>query len=154
MPPEHSLLASAIDYARAVTGLAAATVRVEVRLVDRSRRIIELPVIAPPPPAPHEWPPAEGWALRPGEAAYCGRAFRLAGHLWGLLRALADRPGEPVSADRLKRAVWGEEPGQVDDNNLQGHVSMLRRRLREALGLDARANPVEHADGAYRLAVH
>jgi hypothetical protein len=56
-------------------------------------------------------------------------------------------------ADRLKRDVWGEEPDMVEDANLHGHVSWLRR-LREALGLAPEDNPVTFFCGAYRLAIH
>lgn len=103
----------------------------------------------------HAWPPAEGWAFRPGEAAFNGSRFRLAGKLLAILRELATRPGEPVTADRLKLVVWGErEPDMVEDGNVQGHVSMLRKRLRDALGLGGDVNPVAHAGGAYRLGMY
>lgn len=104
--------------------------------------------------APTSWPRPDGWDFRPGEAAYDGVRFRLGGKTLGILRLLAERPGDPVSADRLKREVWGEEPDMVEDANLHGHVSQLRRRLREALGLAAEDNPVTFFCGAYRLAIH
>jgi len=99
------------------------------------------------------WPPPDGWAFRPGEAALNGVRFRLAGKLIVMLRVLAERPGEPVSVEKLKRAVWDERPEDVEDNNLHGHVSQLRKRLRDALGLTD-LNPIAHADGAYRLVVY
>lgn len=103
---------------------------------------------------PAVWPPEEGWAFRPGEAAFNGTRFKLGGKLLAILRELADRAGEPVTADRLKRIVWGEEPDMVEDGNLQGHISLLRKKLRDALGLDRGYDPIPHADGAYRLAAY
>ena len=100
------------------------------------------------------WPPPEGWAFRPGEVAFNGTKFKLCGKLMGILRELAGAPGEPVTGDRLKKEVWGEEPDLVEDGNLHGHVSHLRKRLREVLGLGADDNPITQADGAYRLAVY
>lgn len=100
------------------------------------------------------WPPGEGWAFRPGEAAFNGTRFKLGGKLLAILRQLAERPGEPVTGDRLKLIVWGEEPDMVEDGNLQGHVSLLRKRLRDALGLEPGLNPVSFADGAYQLVVY
>lgn len=103
---------------------------------------------------PHHWPPPEGWAFRPGEAAFNGSRFKLCGKLLAILRELAAHKGEPVTADQLKKEVWGEEPDLVEDGNVQGHVSQLRKRLRESLGLDVDVNPIGYADGAYRLTVH
>lgn len=99
------------------------------------------------------WPPLEGWAFRPGEAAFNGQRFKLAGKLLAILRELAERPGQPVTGDALKLKVWGEEPDMVEDANLQGHLSLLRKKLRDALGI-ADVNPIPHADRAYRLAVY
>ncbi|QJW94749.1 winged helix-turn-helix domain-containing protein [Frigoriglobus tundricola] len=100
------------------------------------------------------WPPPDGWAFRAGEAAFNGHRFRLGGKLAAILRELATHPGWPVTADRLKRAVWGEEPDMVEDANVQSHVSLLRKRLRDALGLEPALNPITFADGAYKLAVY
>lgn len=99
------------------------------------------------------WPPLDGWAFRPGEAAFNGQRFKIGGKLLAILRELAERPGQPVTGDALKLKVWGEEPDMVEDANLQGHISLLRKKLREALGLGD-VNPVPHADRAYRLAVY
>lgn len=106
------------------------------------------------PAADRLWPPDEGWAFRPGEAAFNGTRFKCAGKLLAMLRELARAPGEPVIADRLKREVWGEEPELIEDGNLQGHISQLRKKLRDALGLERDFDPIPHTDGAYRLAVY
>lgn len=103
--------------------------------------------------AVNAWPPLEGWAFRPGEAAFNGQRFKLSGRLLAILRELAERPGQPVTADALKLKVWGEEPDMVEDANVQGHISLLRKKLRDALGLGD-VNPIQHADRAYRLAVY
>lgn len=131
--------------------------RVTLEYLDGSQTTLPLParrspdVVASDQPV---WPTTDGWAFRPGEAAFNGTRFKLCGKLLGILRELAAHPGEPVTADRLKKEVWGEEPDMVEDGNVQGHVSQLRKRLREALGLGADLNPIAFADGAYRLAVY
>src|SRR5581483_5874914 len=127
--------------------------RVIIEYTDGSAMTLPVPVRPFPPPADSPavaaghpaggagWPAATGWDFRAGEAAFDGCRFRLGGRLLAILRELAARRGEPVGGDRLKRAVWGDDPDLVDDGNLQGHVSILRKRLREALGLDAGFNP-------------
>lgn len=133
--------------------------RVTLEYPDGSETTLPLPARTDPATLPPittaaTWPPGEGWAFRPGEAAFNGVRFKLGGRLLAILKELADHPGEPVTGDRLKLVVWGEEPDMVEDGNLQGHVSLLRKKLRDALGLEAAFNPVGHADGAYRLALH
>jgi DNA-binding response OmpR family regulator len=134
--------------------------RVTVECDDGSSYSEPLPVRDPEPGAqvagcgPCAWPPDEGWAFRPGEAAFNGTRFKVAGKLHAILRELARVPGAPVTGDRFKREVWGEDPDLIEDGNLQGHVSQLRKKLRDALGLDRGFDPIPHADGAYRLTVY
>ena len=69
-----------------------------------------------------------------------------------LLTALALRPGQVATADRLAEIVWGERPPGNPANALQAQVSALRRVLPEgrlvsrsggyALELDAGATDV------------
>jgi DNA-binding SARP family transcriptional activator len=59
-----------------------------------------------------------------------GVGVRLSGaKLRGLVAALALRPGQVVSAERLIEELWGEEPKATAANSLQGLVSKLRRAL-------------------------
>ena len=52
-----------------------------------------------------------------------------------LLAALALRPGEPVSADRLVDELWGENPPRTAKHALENYVSELRKALgREVIG--------------------
>src|SRR5262245_28327971 len=96
-----------------------------------------------PIPAPSRtWPPASGWAFRPGSYAFRGRAFKLGGKLWELLKLLAEHAGEPVEVETVAEVVWGDS-AEVSDGNIRNHVSMLRRRLRAELG--ARGDPIERA---------
>jgi hypothetical protein len=46
-----------------------------------------------------------------------------------VLAALALRPGEVVSTDRLIDVVWGDAAPATAANTLQSHVSYLRRTL-------------------------
>lgn len=46
-----------------------------------------------------------------------------------VLAALALRPGELVSVDRIVDAVWGEDPPATARNTIQVHVGYLRRTL-------------------------
>jgi DNA-binding SARP family transcriptional activator len=46
-----------------------------------------------------------------------------------LLAALAIRPGQVVSADRLVEELWGDDPPTGINNSLQVLVSKLRRAL-------------------------
>ncbi|HEY2877075.1 BTAD domain-containing putative transcriptional regulator [Nocardioides sp.] len=62
-----------------------------------------------------------------------------------VLAALAMRPGEVLSLDRLADAVWGVEPPASWAKNLQGCVS----RLRKLLGPDL----IETAGQGYRLGI-
>jgi DNA-binding response OmpR family regulator len=131
--------------------------RVTVEYLDGSETTLALPARSAPSMSASdlpEWPPGEGWAFRAGEAAFNGFRFKLAGKLLGILRALAEHKGEPVAIDRLKRKVWDEEPHRIDDSNVQGHISQLRKRLREELGMGSEVNPISHADGSYRLTVY
>jgi hypothetical protein len=132
------------DIQRAVQGLypGCSDVRLSFRLADG--RPGSLPVSA----LPQNWPPANGWAFRPGSFAYRGRAFKLSGKLWELLKLLAKHVGEPVEIETIADAVWGDS-AEASDGNIRNHVSMLRRRLRAELG--ARGDPIERAAGAYVL---
>ena len=49
--------------------------------------------------------------------------------LRSLLAALAIRPGQVVSSDRLIEELWGEEAPSTAPNSLQALVSKLRRAL-------------------------
>jgi len=154
--PTDDLLFEAIQiHSMRTRGQAAKRVTLEYQ--DGSETTLPVPARQPPDllsreqPTPQAWPPPDGWAFRPGEAAFDGTRFKLSGKL---LATLAERPGEPVTGDRLKKVVWGEEPDMVEDGNVQGHLSILRKRLRDALGMPAEVNPIGHADGAYRLAVY
>ena len=46
-----------------------------------------------------------------------------------VLTLLALRPGEPVSADRLADALWGDEPPDTWSKVVQGCVVRLRKVL-------------------------
>lgn len=151
-PHDAKLFVALVVYGRDTRGLPPS--RVALSYPDGVEVALPVPAVPPPPEPAAEWPRADGWDFREGDAAFNGVRFRLGGKLLGILRVLAERPGQPVSADRLKREVWGEEPDMVEDANLHGHVSQLRRRLREALGLAAEDNPVTFFCGAYRLAIH
>jgi WD40 repeat protein/DNA-binding SARP family transcriptional activator len=73
-----------------------------------------------------------------GEAVVVGARER------ALLAALALRPGEPMSPDRLVDALWGESPPPSAAKQLQNHVL----RLRKALGVGAiRTTPAGYALG-------
>jgi predicted ATPase/DNA-binding SARP family transcriptional activator len=61
-----------------------------------------------------------------------GAAVTVAGaKLRSLLAALAVRPGQVVSADRLVDELWGDDPPAGASNSLQVLVSKLRRALPE-----------------------
>lgn len=150
-PHDASLFHALSAYGRVTRGQCPS--RVAIGFPDGAEVTLPVPA-APPDLKPAGWPRPDGWDFRDGEAAFNGLRFKLGGKLLGILRLLAERPGEPVSADRLKREVWGEEPDLVEDGNLHGHVSQLRKKLRDVLGLAAEDNPVTHFCGAYRLAVH
>ena len=62
-----------------------------------------------------------------------------------VLAVLAMRPGEPVEADRLADALWGDNPPASWVKNLQGCVM----RLRKALGSAA----IQTSSQGYRLRV-
>jgi DNA-binding SARP family transcriptional activator/WD40 repeat protein len=62
-----------------------------------------------------------------------------------ILAALATRPGQPMSADRLADALWHDKPPSSAAKNLQGCVV----RLRKALGADA----IKTSARGYLLAV-
>ncbi|HEX4976425.1 MAG TPA: BTAD domain-containing putative transcriptional regulator [Nocardioides sp.] len=62
-----------------------------------------------------------------------------------VLTVLAVRPGEPVSADRLADALWGDDPPDTWSKVVQGCVV----RLRKVLGADA----IETTPQGYRLAL-
>jgi hypothetical protein len=151
-PIDAPLLAACAAYGRQTRGQC--PTRVALGFADGSE--VTVPVTdAPPPPAPAAgWPHPDGWDFRPSEAAFNGARVKVGGKLWKILRLLAERPGHPVTAERLKREVWGEEPEMVEDSNLHGHVSQLRKRLRDALGMAAEDNPVTQFCGVYRLTVH
>jgi DNA-binding response OmpR family regulator len=158
LPPDEALFNAIRAHCMRTRGVQPR--RVTVAYDDGSKTSFTLSVLLnqqngqPSPeaaPAPG-WPPTEGWAIRPGEAAFNGTRFALTGKLNAILRELAHAYGEPVTADRLKHAVWGEDPAHVEDGNLQGHVSLLRKKLRDALNLGD-VNPIAHSDGAYWLTV-
>jgi predicted ATPase/DNA-binding SARP family transcriptional activator len=82
------------------------------------------------------------------EVRHDGRAVELGGpRPRALLAALLARAGEPVGADELIQALWGEEAPPTAGKALQVHVSRLRRALGPA------AERVETAGGGYRLLV-
>ena len=63
-----------------------------------------------------------------------------------VLTVLAVRPGEPVSADRLADALWGDSPPETWSKVVQGCVV----RLRKVLGTES----IETTPHGYRLTVH
>jgi DNA-binding SARP family transcriptional activator/WD40 repeat protein len=63
-----------------------------------------------------------------------------------VLTVLAVRPGEPVSADRLADALWGDTPPETWSKVVQGCVV----RLRKILGADS----IETTPHGYQLTVH
>ena len=63
-----------------------------------------------------------------------------------VLTVLAVRPGEPVSADRLADALWGDSPPETWSKVVQGCVV----RLRKVLGTES----IETTPQGYRLTVH
>src|SRR4051794_34758736 len=64
-----------------------------------------------------------------------------------LLAALLVNANEPVSAERLAAAVWGEESGRETLNTVRVNIS----RLRGALGADGHV--LETTTTGYRLRV-
>src|SRR4051812_50212106 len=77
--------------------------------------------------------------LGPLEVRLDGRALPITSRRQrALLAALALRPGESLSADRLIDALWGERPPATAAKALQVQVSQLRRLL-EAPGSGAAA---------------
>ena len=70
---------------------------------------------------------------------------RLGPHDRVVLQALATRPGQPVSADELIDAVWGDHPPASAPKNLQSCIV----RLRKVLGTQA----IETSPHGYVLAV-
>ena len=70
---------------------------------------------------------------------------RLGPHDRVVLQALTTRRGDPVRADELVDAVWGERPPASAHKNLQSCIV----RLRKALGTDA----IDTTPGGYRLAI-
>ena len=60
-----------------------------------------------------------------------------------VLTVLAVRPGEPVSADRLADALWGDSPPETWSKVVQGCVV----RLRKVLGTES----IETTPHGYRL---
>ena len=63
-----------------------------------------------------------------------------------VLTVLAVRPGEPVSADRLADALWGDSPPETWSKVVQGCVV----RLRKVLGTES----IETTPHGYRLTIH
>ena len=100
-------------------------------------------------------PSLDGWSVRSdsrgvrigilGPLEVDERSARLGTRDRVVLAALAMRPGEVLSPDRLADAVWGDEPPASWAKNLQGCVS----RLRKLLGPDL----IETAGHGYRLRI-
>jgi DNA-binding SARP family transcriptional activator/Tfp pilus assembly protein PilF len=67
-----------------------------------------------------------------------------------VLAVLLCSVGEPVSVDVLKHHVWDGEPPKSAAGTLQSMVSRLRKRLRSAVGDQAR---VDHTARTYRMDV-
>lgn len=103
---------------------------------------------------PAIWPPDEGWAFRPGEAALSGYRFKLKGIPLAILEELARASGAPVTVDKLKRAAWHDEPEDVEDGALQSHISFLRRKIRDLLEMERGIDPIPNVGGAYKLVIH
>jgi DNA-binding response OmpR family regulator len=61
-----------------------------------------------------------------GLVSVAGRLVTLSPTEYALLIALASRPGQPVSQDRLTRAVWGEPRAS---NVVEVYIGYLRRKL-------------------------
>lgn len=81
------------------------------------------------------------------DARIAGRRVGLHPREFALLWRLADRPGEVMAADHLRRDVW-QMSFRPETNSLAVHVSRLRAKLRTA-GADGL---IETADnGGYRL---
>lgn len=78
-----------------------------------------------------------------GPLAVDGQTGRLGPRDRVVLAALAVRPGEPIRADRLADALWGETPPETWAKVVQGCIMRLRR----ALG----ASAIETSGQGYRL---
>jgi hypothetical protein len=99
------------------------------------------------------WPRPDGWDFRPGEAAFNGIRFKVAGLRMAALRALARSPGSPVRVEQLVREAWGDDPSRVEPGAVHAQLSGLRRLLRTTLAMPPGIDPIPFADGAYTLAV-
>jgi DNA-binding response OmpR family regulator len=78
-----------------------------------------------------------------------GRTVGVNGHVFGVLAALARRPGEVVSRDVLYREAWGT-PRQPNDRSVDVHIFNLRRRLEQEF--PGWSFIRTHHGGGYRLA--
>src|SRR4051812_48074195 len=72
----------------------------------------------------------EFWILGPLEVRADGRAVALAGAKpRALLAVLVLHPNQPVNAERLALALWGEDAPAGAVKTVQVHVSRLRKAL-------------------------
>ena len=60
---------------------------------------------------------------------FYGRALELSRYEYGLLKALAARPGHVFSRDTLLAQVW-DDPGESFDRTVDAHVKTLRAKLK------------------------
>lgn len=126
--------------------------RITLTLADQSRRSFTVPCEVPRLALENEdgdtlkvWPKDVGWDFRPGEAAFNGVVFKIAGKPAAVLKTLVEGKG-PVTVEKIVADVWGDE---VEPHSIQAAVSSLRGILKRALGVGG--DPVERVDRGYRL---
>ncbi len=83
------------------------------------------------------------------QARYYGRALELSRYEFGLLRALASRPGHVFSRDALLERVWGNDSESMD-RTVDAHVKTLRAKMK--LIAPAREPIRTHRGSGYSLA--
>lgn len=90
------------------------------------------------------------WLFFPGEAAFGGTRFAIAGIPMQLLRALAEsRRG--MSANDMLDTIWGRDK-TIGLTTLRSHISRLRNRLRTEFGLRSNVDPIPRIDHGQSLA--
>jgi DNA-binding winged helix-turn-helix (wHTH) protein len=71
-----------------------------------------------------------------------------------LLCLLLTNAGGPVYREALELAVWGHRRASTRTRSLDMHISLLRKKIRRAGGMDPALNPIEAVRGiGYRLAL-
>lgn len=103
------------------------------------------------PPTSPPWPPPDGWHFRVAEFSFDGKVYPLVGKKLELLKALAERPGEFVGYEELRRRVWKDYP--IEDGGIRTQVSLLRQELKKLMGLGEEEEVIAGAGGGYRLLI-